>query len=66
MHFKFYLLISLIFKIYLFWLFWVFLAKHSLSLVVASKGHSLVEMHWFLILVASLIAEHGARVCVLQ
>ena len=54
------------FKFYLFWLFWVFLAMHSLSLVVASRGTREVEMHWFLILVASLIAERGARMYVLQ
>ena len=37
---------------------WVFLADHSFSLGLVSSGYSLVEVHWFLILVASLIAEH--------
>ena len=32
----------------------------SLSLVV-SRVYSLVEMHWLLILLASLIAEHGLQ-----
>ena len=45
---------------FFFWggLCWVFLADHSFSLVLVSSGYSLVEVHWFLILVASLIAEH--------
>ena len=28
------------------------------SLVAASRGYSLVVMHWFLIAVASLVVEH--------
>ena len=40
---------------------WVFFAECSLSLVRASRGYSLVEMHWFLILLAFFIAEHGLQ-----
>ena len=40
---------------------WVFFAECSVSLVLASRGYSLVEMRWFLILLASFIAEHGLQ-----
>ena len=36
------------------------------SLVVASRGYSLVAVLGLLIVVASLITEHGCRVCRLQ
>ena len=42
-------------------LYGLFFAECSLSLVLASRGYSLVEMHWFLILLASFIAEHGLQ-----
>ena len=42
-----------------FWLCWVFLAAHGLSLVVESRGCSLVVVRGLLIAVASLVAEHG-------
>ena len=41
------------------WLCRVFLAVCGLSLVVASGGYSLVEVHRLLIAVASLAAEHS-------
>ena len=53
--------IILFYLFFFFWLCWVFLAEHSLSLVLVSRGYSLVEVHWFLILLASLIAEHGLQ-----
>ena len=37
---------------------WVFAAVHRLSLVVASRGYSLVAVLGFLIAVASLVVEH--------
>ena len=51
-----------------FWLHWVFVAGRDLSLavvlesfslVVSSGGYSLVAMCSFLIVVASLVGEHG-------
>ena len=36
------------------------------SLVVASRGYSLVAVHRLLIVVASLVVEHKFRVCGLQ
>ena len=40
------------------WLPWVFVAAHGPSLVAASGGYS-VAVHGPLIVVASLVAEHG-------
>ena len=51
----FYLFISLF--TYLFWLPWVFAAECRLSLVVESRGCSLIVVHR-LTAVASLVAEH--------
>ena len=46
-------------SIYLyFWLHWVFIAVRGLSLVVASGAYSVVVCG-LLIVVASLVAEHG-------
>ena len=42
-----------------FWLRWVFVAARGLSLVAASGGYSLVAVSGLLIVVASLVAEHG-------
>ena len=42
-----------------FWPCWVFIVMLKLSLVVASRGYSLVAVRGFLIVVASLVAEHG-------
>ena len=42
-----------------FWLYWVFTAAHGVSLVAASEGHSLAAAHRPLIVVASLVVEHG-------
>ena len=50
------------FKFIYFWLCWVFTASHGLSLVVASRGYSLVEVYRLLFAVASLILDHGSRV----
>ena len=54
-------LLSFYLFIYLFiyfWLCWVLVAKRGLSLVVASRSHSLVADLGFLIAVASLVSEH--------
>ena len=40
-----------------FWLFWVFVAAHRLSLVVMSRGYSLLGLLKLLVAVASLVAE---------
>ena len=40
------------------WLHWVFIAVRGLSLVVVSRGYSLVAVHGLLIVVVSLV-EHG-------
>ena len=37
---------------------WVFIAA-GFSLVSASRGYSLVAVHWLLIVEASLVVEHG-------
>ena len=47
-----------------FWPHWVFtalslLCMHGLSLVVVSRGGSLIALHGLLIVVASLVAECG-------
>ena len=49
--------LTLVFIIY-FWLCQVFVALQGLSLVAASRGHPLVAIHGFLIVMASLAAEH--------
>ena len=41
-----------------FWLRWVFVAAHGLTLVAASGGLLFVAVHWLLIAVASLVADH--------
>ena len=41
------------------WMHWVFVAVHELSLVEASRGCSLVAVPRLLIMVASLVVEHG-------
>ena len=41
------------------WLFWVFVAVSRLSLVVVSRGYSLVTVLGLLIVETSLVAEHG-------
>ena len=43
---------------YLFLVAWVFVAESRLSLVMVSKGYSLVVVHVILTVVASLVAEH--------
>ena len=40
------------------WLCWVFIAAHRLSLVLASRGCSLVAACGPLIMVVSLVGEH--------
>ena len=41
-----------------FWLHWVFTDAHGLSLVVVSRGYSLILVHGLLIVVASILPEH--------
>ena len=41
-----------------FGLFWVFIAVQAFSLVVVCKGYTLVAVCRFLIMMASLVAEH--------
>ena len=41
-----------------FWLHWVFSAACRLSLVVVSRGYSLVAVCMFLIMAASLVVQH--------
>ena len=40
-------------------LHWVFIASRGLSLVAENKGYSLAAVCRLLIVVASLVAEHG-------
>ena len=44
--------------LFIFWLCWAFVAARRLSVVTAS-GATQVAAHGFLIVVASLVAEHG-------
>ena len=55
---SFFFLICLFYLFY-FWLRWVFVAARRLSLVAASGGYSSLAVHGLLIVVASLVAEHG-------
>ena len=48
-----------LFIIYLFWLLWVFVAVRRLSLVAASGGQSFIAVYRILVVVASLVVEHG-------
>ena len=41
------------------WLCWVFIAVHGLCLVASSMDYSLVGVHGLLIVMASLVVEHG-------
>ena len=41
-----------------FWLRWIFVAARRLSLVAASGGYDVAEVHGFLIAVASLAVDH--------
>ena len=52
---------KLFLKINYFWLCWVFVAVCRLSVVAASRGHSLVVVHRLPIAVASLVVEHGLQ-----
>ena len=42
-----------------FWLGWIFIAKHGLSLAVASGGYSLIAVHGVLAVVASAVKTDG-------
>ena len=53
-----YLTIFLYNFIHLFLVLWVFIVAHRLSLVVGSRGKSLVVVGWLLTAVASLVLEH--------
>ena len=44
--------------VHLFWLHWVSVVAHTLSLLVESRGYSLVAVCWLPIVVAALGAEH--------
>jgi hypothetical protein len=45
--------------LFIFWLYWVFVAAHGLSLVAMSeRGLLFVAVLWFLLAVASRVAEH--------
>ena len=46
-------------KVFLRGLCWVFVATHGLPLVAASGGYSLVVVQGILILMPSLVVEHG-------
>ena len=50
---------TIYFGLFYFWLSWVFTAAHKLPLVAESGGYSLAAVHGLLIVVASLVAEHG-------
>ena len=54
------MILSLFLNNIYFWLCWIFVATHRLSLVVASRGYSLVVVCRLLIAVAS-VAEHGLQ-----
>ena len=43
----------------IYWLHWVFTAGHGFSKAVVSEGYSLVAMCGLLIVVVSLVVEHG-------
>ena len=43
---------------FFFWLYQRFIAACGLSLVVASRGCSVIAVRWLLIRMASLVAEH--------
>ena len=45
------------------WLYWVLVAVWGLSLVVESRGFSLITVHRLLILMASLVAESRLQAC---
>ena len=49
-----------------FWLCWVFIVARGFSLVVASRGHSLVVVQGLLTAVASLVGSTGSRALGLQ
>ena len=42
---------------------WVFVSVCGLSLVVVTGGYSLAAVHRLLIVVVSLVAEHGLSSC---
>ena len=46
-------------RLFFFWLRWVFVATCRLSLVAASGGYSFVAARGLLIVVVSLVVEHG-------
>ena len=46
-------------KFIYFWLHWVFVAARRLSLAAVSRGLLFIAVRRLLIVVASLVAEHG-------
>ena len=59
------MLSSFLKKLFIFGCAGFFVAACGLSLVIASRGYSLVAMHGLLIAVASLLAEHGLQASLL-
>ena len=49
---------SVVVFFFFFWLCWVFTVAGLFPLVAVSGDHSLVVLHGFLIVVASLVSEH--------
>ena len=47
------------FFFFFFWLRWVFIAARRLVSSCGERGLLFVVVHWLLIAVASLVAEHG-------
>ena len=45
------------------WLHWVFAAAYRLSLVVGNGGSSLVALHRFLLVLASLVVDYRLSSC---
>ena len=48
-----------LYKFIYFWLCWVFVVEWAFSLVAESRGSSLVAVCRLLVVLASLITEHG-------
>ena len=51
-------MLSFFFNLLYYWLCWVFLAAHQLSVVVVSRGCSLVLVLGLFIVAASVVAKH--------
>ena len=51
--------VGFFFVLFCFWLFWVFIAAHRLFSICGEWDLIFIAVHKLLIVVASLIAEHG-------